>query len=498
MHRFPDLLPEELNAYRKVSTPEELYDLLIKTPPDLILFFTAATDDETWSEMHSALMKQLIDWVTLHSFQAELDASHQMSAAQAIRKHYVLLQPLLPENIEIQFKDKALLVNSLLFSKISPFFESALLNASRTIERPKISFINYSYKQFAPFELYMQQGYIPYLYKLDEKELIALLKTALLWNVSEVVEESQRGLFKYISRDNVEKYLLQSHQEGWELVKQRAIDFINSYARGYSLYALATARLGFKILHLDDDVIDAFNSLSPYLTDLSLPLNFPAEMRAVSLLRKIPHLIRVDLSRSDAFVQELFATLPQSLEELDLSECPWLKSGILKQFAAACPSLEKLNLSANSQLKYAVWGELTHFAHLRQLNLSRCQQISSADLKVILKACPRLTELILDHCKGIDEEGFGFIGKALMQLNTLSLSYCLLSDRVLAEIALHARSLTSIFLSNSENITEKGVMQLIKGAPELRRIDLSGCKIPAAMLKQIKRLRPLLENVDLL
>ena len=456
---FPDLMPEELAAYQKTSNTEELYDLLIKNRSDLLLFFEAAADDETWSEKHESFMKRLLEWMTEQQYADRLDHPFCMRAAKLLQKHEQLLQPLLPENIQLQFKDKTVKANSLLLSVLSPFFQSALISKKR--DEGKLSFVKYDYEQFVPFEQFMRKGEIPHLYRFHLAELFVLLEQASLWGVRPIIWESQQALVKYISQENVSEWLQKAHKEQWDILKQKCVDFINSLADGFSLYVNFPERLGFALKSFEGNTEFFFHQYGAFITDLSLPYNLSEDPRAAEFIVESSHLVRLDLSRSDA-LGLLLPAIPPNLEALDLSECPWLKPGMLKQFADLSPSLKQLSLCGDTHLNYAIWGELHHFAKLQRLDLSRCHQISSSDFKVILKACPPLLELALDDCSGIDEEGFSQIGKFMPLLESLSMVNCAITDRALADIADQCQSLKMVDLSRCRLITERGVKRFAR------------------------------------
>jgi hypothetical protein len=461
---FPDLIPEELLVYQAVATSNQLFELLIKKPLDLLLFFEAAADDETWSERHADFMKRVLDWMTEQQELGGLSQQLCVRVAKALHKHEALLQPMLQQNVELQFKDGTVKANSLLLSTLSPFFQSAL--PSKWKGEAKLSFARYEYATFIPFEQFMRKGCIPELYRYNQAELFTLLRQAAQWAVRPVVWECEQALVKYLSPENALDWLETADKEHWDILKRKCVDFLNASTSECFFYITSPDRLGFAFKRIEGNALDFFERSGSFLTDFSLSGTIPTDPRVQACLRKTSKLVRLDLSRSDA-LGDLVTAFPKHLQELDLSECPWLGQGYFKRFAERCPNLIQLNLSSNIQLNYVSWGELHYFARLEKLDLSRCRQINSQELKLILKACPGLHELNLSECSGIGEEGFILIGKSLPELTNLSLVRCAVNDSALAELAAYCKFLKAIDFSHCSLLTEKGVRQLVKQLPAL-------------------------------
>ena len=70
--QLPLLLPKQLNYCEKASHDEDLYTLLLKNTPDMILFLESACADETWANRHQDFMKKSLAWLTIQFFQDRL------------------------------------------------------------------------------------------------------------------------------------------------------------------------------------------------------------------------------------------------------------------------------------------------------------------------------------------------------------------------------------------------------------------------------------------
>ena len=216
------------------------------------------------------------------------------------------------------------------------------------------------YEQFVPFEYFMTRGEIPGLNQLSENVLLALLSQAVQWDVGAVSEACQKMLCKYITRENALERLLQAHQKHWTIFKQACIAFINSYAAGFSFYAHIAERLGFEFISFTDKALQTFASFAAVITDLSFPGRLSSDPECIAMMRMVPHLVRLDLSRSHAFAA--FEDLPEQLQELAFClSAHWVEPGIFKQIAHAAPHLCELKSQQQPAFEIQRLGRIAPF-----------------------------------------------------------------------------------------------------------------------------------------
>lgn len=481
---MPALLPSELYYCNEATSDDSLLALLIQKPSDLIVFFEYACDDETWSEIHSDFMQKTMEWLTVQTFQDKLLVEFCKRAAKSIQAHYSILHAYIPLNLTFKFQDSSIQINSLLFSAASNFFKDILRRECFEKENLELSF-DISPYFFKPIEEFVNTGKIAYLWKYDKEEIMKILRLAASWELHGVVEQCENSLRRYITIENVIDTLLMANQESWPRLKLACIHYINNHEDEFVLSFNEVESLTFEFLQFNDSSLKYFERLKGIITELICSGNLNENGLFTKVITQCPRLHALNLNGSFSF-NESFFSIPQSLEVLNLSQCPWLNEQTLKKFAIICPTLRKLILSSNTQLNFIMWGELTKFSHLTSLDLSRCTQINDEDFLIIVKACPRLTELVLDECSNISDKGFFELAKTLSQINELDLSRCLLIDAALVELATRCRYLTSLNLTRCENITEKGVLALLKQALQLKKLNLTRCNIPLAVLEKIQ------------
>lgn len=453
---FPTLIPQELIPYQTASSEEALFDALVKNPNDAVLFLEAASDDETWTEGHEGLMRILLSWLTEQTAKNRLSQENYQRAARAIQKHYGTLKSLLQQNIDVHLKDATISLNGILLVAASDFFKQLLTAEARDKSSNILPLPRLTAQEFTPIAAFICTGEVPDLRTKGQEELIELIKRANAWELSAFSGSCEHMLPKYLNVDNVFDMLALAKQERWMDFQQACINFINSRGWGFRLFAESLDLLFFEFLDFHEPTIEFFEQLRPFIQGIICSGTLVDEPQFGLALKECPDLYALDISRTHTFSIQ-FSEVPKQLQSLNLSECPWLSKDTLKQILNLCPNLNKLILKNNNHLNYVIWGELSKFKQLKKLNLSQCAQIQDADLSLIVKGLPSLTELSISNCKRIGEQGFLDMAKNLSKLVRLDLSRCSISDTALTEIGARCPLLTHVDLTECTNLTEKGI-----------------------------------------
>ncbi|KAF9940798.1 hypothetical protein BGZ67_006815 [Mortierella alpina] len=106
-------------------------------------------------------------------------------------------------------------------------------------------------------------------------------------------------------------------------------------------------------------------------------------------------------------------------------------------------------------------------AKLNYLGLSNCHQLTQESLRAIGHYCNRhLRRLELSGCESIGDEGLVMLAQNCTKLRLLDLEdVSLLTDVSLRAFGLHLQHLERISLSNCENVTDQGIMRMLRPAP---------------------------------
>lgn len=490
---FPALMPRELNYYIEIPNEDFLFSALIKKPNDLVLFFETASDDETWAVNHEALMKNMLDWLTAQTFTDRLSKTNNLRVFFAIQKRYMLFQPYLPQNIVIKLKDGDISFNGLLLAASSDFFKQILLTESKGGTNV-LSFPQLAVNEFAPVGAFISTGTVPDLPTMGQQEIIDLIKRAKAWELTSLSTLCERTLPKYLSVENILEMLSLAKHEKWEDFEQSCLDFVNKQGWGFSLFSPTLERLSFEFFDFHDQTLELFERFRPLVTDIHCSGNLVDEVPFGRILKSFSDLFGLDISRTFSFSFQ-FKEIPKGLQFLNLSECPWISKETLKYIFDVCPDIKCLYLRSDVHLNYMLWSELVKFKQLKTLDISNCTQLQDSDLSVILKGLNSLNELLMCNCTKINERGFLEIAKVLPRLIRLDLSRSSLSDTALVEIASRCRILTFLNISGCDQITEKGVLALVKQANSLQKLDISRCHLSKKTMEEIKKICPYLTIV---
>lgn len=489
--RGPALLPADLQHYvGKAGSEGELFDWLLKHPPDLLRFFESMCDDETWCEEHAEFVRRILGWLTDRFFQNKLLLVFAQRAARAIQKHILVLDSLLPKNIAFEVEGKRYLENSLLFGAASLFFQEIILREFRDRQ-----------KEFYPLEVgvevfldiveYVRTDDVIDLWKKKPGEIEAVLRQARLWGLPGLVLFSEKILGRYIERETVFELLLKAHVEGWWELRRACYEFINGLGLGVQF--VEGPGLFLKFLEFHERSLDVFEKVRGEVTHLGIGGVLTTSPEFVRVVNSAPKLQGLDISSSVS--SEYLRDIPENLQELDLSMCTWLTYDSLKTITEVCPDLNLLRLCSNVQLNFSAWGVLQRLNRLVSLDVSRCEQIGDEDFKIIMKSCSRLTDFACEECRRIGDKGFYELAVGVPNLLNVKLAGTTISNALLIEIASRCRNLRSIDITRCKLITDKGVVETVKHCPSLKEFNVSQCNVHEKAVKEIKSIRPYLNLI---
>jgi Leucine-rich repeat (LRR) protein len=184
-------------------------------------------------------------------------------------------------------------------------------------------------------------------------------------------------------------------------------------------------------------------------------------------LRHTPSVRRLDFADCHFLTGEGFASLPTTVQTLDLSCCRTLNdAGLLG--LSHCAALTSLDLSGCMNFSDAGLQVLGQLRSLRYLNLSGCSKLTDQGARVL--AFHDLRSLKLTHCHRLS--GLAFVAN-MLHLESLDAAWCtsLVDDGLwgLARL-LHLRDLN---LRGCYQLTDDGLQAL--SSLQLWALNLSGC-----------------------
>jgi F-box and leucine-rich repeat protein 2/20 len=491
---LPAFSPDRFTPYSFADSDEDLFNKLVIDPIALVLFFEYASDDETWSDLHSTFMQTAIEWFSQRTLNNRLSSESILLVANSIQKHYQNLKSYIPNDISFSVEGLDIPVNNLLWSARSEFF-NRLIHQTSDGKVNKILLDNLTFDWFILIDEYMRTGVVADLWKHDKQEIILFLKKITNFQVPGLMIQSEDVLKRYLNRDNVFDTLKMAYKESWNQLQKHCCDFINHLSLGIHLSTVEGKdiqdrhSLALEFYNFEMPALDAFDLLKDLITHLICSGSLSEAAEFSQIVSSCPKLVSLDVSGSFSFSDRLLE-LPSRLQELDLSTCVWLTSPYLQRIVEASPQLKKLKLSSNVQLNFTAWTVLQKLRELVGLDLARCNQITDEDLRLILKTCRNLIELNLEECIKLSEGIFYELAKNMPQLTALNVSRSNVTDGAVAEIAIRCSSLQYLDLTRCQQVTEKGIIQLLRQAPSLQNLIIRSCPISDKGIEFIRQLRP--------
>ncbi|RHN57482.1 putative leucine-rich repeat domain, L domain-containing protein [Medicago truncatula] len=160
----------------------------------------------------------------------------------------------------------------------------------------------------------------------------------------------------------------------------------------------------------------------------------------------------------------------------------------------AYPQFKSLGLSNNFRLQdenLILYASI--FPSLQFLNLNRCSRITDQSVAQILKRCRKIRHLNLTNCKSFKSLQINF---EVPNLEVLDLTHTRVDDDTLYVISKTCRGLLKLSLQLCTNVTEKGVMHVVKNCTKLREINLDDCSgVHANVVASMVFLSPSLRKI---
>ena len=199
------------------------------------------------------------------------------------------------------------------------------------------------------------------------------------------------------------------------------------------------------------------------------------------LSKKLHAVTELDCSESELTnlgLTALCPTLPTGLHTLNLAKCFDLTDAAIRKIAQYFPNLTTLNLEGCRKSTKGI-SALKNCSKLTSLNLSN-SDVKDEELIPLVQALD-LTRLDLSWCTNLSDKALSTVVKRCRRLTTLSLRGCRqLTDSWLTDfspffLGKHI-ALTSIDLTECDNITDKGLSSIVNSCPNLSVLDLRLCR----------------------
>lgn len=194
----------------------------------------------------------------------------------------------------------------------------------------------------------------------------------------------------------------------------------------------------------------------------SLPLPEPlaAPMFKISLRSRAEQEIVGDAIRKKAMMQLAMEINLQDQESSNFSIARLRGLRILK--LGGCNKISDVSLIYNFKLP-----------ELKEINLSKCQQVSLSGIKALVENCPSLEVVNLSECYNISDKCIEIIAVKLPRLTSLNISRCFqLTDYSLDYIAMNCKRIKELSVLGCRNMSDEPHLRLANAA-SLKTISFS-------------------------
>lgn len=490
---LPALLPKELAFLRQ---ERDLFQKLTEEPIQLFLpFFLAACDDLTWCERNSSFMQALITWITQQQLRGSgISNTFFLSAAKALRARYLELKELIAHNITVIVENSSFVTNSWLLASSSSFFAALIYRQCRIAKKSSLT-LEESDLTAALFELileYVHTASVLLLWRQEPESILALHALADNWELIELREQCVETYKRYITEENVLEILLLAQERGWELLRQKCIDFVNQAPMDIFFLPSPMGQLFFGFNDCHDKTRAYFTQCAEKITHLIChsSLAFHPFMRQALLTA--PQLCGLDIAKT-ADYPDLLDFAPPNLRYLNISECAWLDNEQLRGLTVLFPDIEELVIQRSAGITAVGWGFIAKWKKLRRLDVTDSFHLKDDELYLLLQGAPHLEKLILANCQGLTDLGLRELARKGLELTHLDLTRTAIRNESLIEIGFRCRSLRSLDISRCDKLSEKGIKELAKNASSLKTLVAKRAPLPLATLAELQRSYPQLQ-----
>ncbi|XP_071793620.1 uncharacterized protein [Asterias amurensis] len=259
--------------------------------------------------------------------------------------------------------------------------------------------------------------------------------------------------------------------------------------------------LSFCYKALEPTSSNALSQLPTGITSLSLsglPVEGASLLTVLSRLTKLSELRLCGINMiSEEDIEEMFSVVGSQLTALDMSGChESMTDHALRSILKHCTELENLSLSFCVRLTGEAFISLLRdqrrARNLTSLKLNGCKEISHAVLLEIAISCSNLDTLYIAGLKCVDDALLSDIANNCLKLRDVSIKSSTgadshqVTDKGLLEL-IRCCPLEHVVISGIHKVTDKTALSLANACPDLKSLYASGCTmITAAGLRYLQ------------
>ncbi|KAJ1410063.1 Leucine-rich repeat, cysteine-containing subtype [Sesbania bispinosa] len=208
----------------------------------------------------------------------------------------------------------------------------------------------------------------------------------------------------------------------------------------------------------------------------------PINLDLIDSFRSLKRLTAIDLSNSfisDEFLSSVAEGGGLLLKKLILQDCCNCTFAGISLVLSKCQNVQCLHLRKADFLTDQCIRKLSVFLlNLTSINLSGCYQLTNSTFFILTRNCPMLSEIKMERTylgvEGEEDSNSMLDHVVNLQVKTVYLGdNVLLSDASLIKFASICPSLQLLDLNSCEGISEKCIVEVLKGCCEIRHLNLA-------------------------
>lgn len=488
---LPVVFPESLNKYAEAEGDDALFARLSEAPlTEQTLFFAASSEDETWSLSHKVFFQKMLSHLTRLLLQEKLFAKEVVAVLQA---HFAQLNPIIPKNVEVSVLGEEFLFNSFMAAAQSSVLFFEIKEACDEEGSGRVVF-NGDIKPVYWHEVvrFLQTGDTSSLFKLSPESLWELMGSAHILRLPGLEEGVANTLKRYLDEQSAIPYLKWSCSGGFVKMAKRCFDAIDRLGWDVEVRPKNFPLLSVKFSSFSESALKFYSEFKGEIEELGVINRLSGDPLFRDLVKGCPRLNSLSLERT-AIPCPYLRDFPRTLRELDLSMCPWLGDKALEEIFSLFPLLNRCSLVSNAQIGASGFCALTNLKELKSLDISRCHQVRDDELRLIIKAAPRLEEFSLDECRTISGSGFYELARGYRSLVEVNVARTEITTPCLIELAEHNPFIQYLVLDRAEALTFKGIEETLRRLPFLKSVSLLGCRLTRQEMEILRAAFPKVE-----
>ncbi|KAL8146652.1 hypothetical protein AgCh_004399 [Apium graveolens] len=248
--------------------------------------------------------------------------------------------------------------------------------------------------------------------------------------------------------------------------------------------SLADLKLGYKAIKTLDisscenvTHVGLYSLIDEPLRQLNLAYGSPVTLALANSLQKCSMLqsIKLDGCQVTCCGLKAIGNWCASLKELSLSKCTGVTDEALSSLVTTHKDLRKLDITCCRKITHTSIIQITNnCSSLTSLRMESCTLVPSESFVLIGQRCHFLEELDLTDNE-VDDEGLKSISRC-SKLSSLKLGICLnITDYGLTHIGMSCSKLTELDLYRCAAISDKGILAICDGCPDLQMINIAYC-----------------------